>query len=42
MKVLVIVAHPTIEKSVVNRAWLGEFQKNPDITKHEIYKQYTE
>ncbi|MBZ5748890.1 NAD(P)H-dependent oxidoreductase [Metabacillus rhizolycopersici] len=40
MKVLVIVAHPNIEKSVVNRAWLGELEKHPDITIHELYKQY--
>lgn len=40
MKVLVIVAHPTIEKSVVNRTWLGELKKHPAITIHELYKQY--
>jgi putative NADPH-quinone reductase len=40
MKVLVIVAHPNIEGSVVNRTWLEELRKHPDITVHELYKQY--
>ncbi|MBT2734075.1 NAD(P)H-dependent oxidoreductase [Bacillus sp. ISL-7] len=40
MKVLVIVAHPNIEESIMNRTWLGELMKHPNITVHELYKQY--
>jgi putative NADPH-quinone reductase len=40
MKVLVIVAHPNIEESIVNRTWLGELKKHPAVTVHELYKQY--
>ncbi|WP_394236003.1 NAD(P)H-dependent oxidoreductase [Niallia oryzisoli] len=40
MKVLVIVAHPNIEESVVNRTWLEELKKHPNITINELYKEY--
>ncbi|GAA3312898.1 hypothetical protein GCM10020331_001740 [Ectobacillus funiculus] len=40
MKVLVIVAHPNIEESIVNRTWIGELKKHSNITVHELYKQY--
>ncbi|MCG7319316.1 NAD(P)H-dependent oxidoreductase [Brevibacillus laterosporus] len=40
MKVLVIAAHPTIEESVVNRAWIEEAKKHVAITVHELYKEY--
>ncbi|WMT39113.1 NAD(P)H-dependent oxidoreductase [Paenibacillus sp. D2_2] len=40
MNVLVIVSHPSIEESVVNRTWVEELKKYPNITVHELYKQY--
>ncbi|RBW68526.1 NAD(P)H-dependent oxidoreductase [Bacillus taeanensis] len=40
MKVLVIAAHPNIENSTVNRTWIEELRKHPEITVHELYKQY--
>jgi putative NADPH-quinone reductase len=40
MKVLVIVAHPNIEESTVNRIWIKELQKHPEITVHELYNHY--
>lgn len=41
MKTLVILAHPTIETSKVNKRWKQELLKYPDeITVHELYKQY--
>ncbi|MFP3125711.1 NAD(P)H-dependent oxidoreductase [Ectobacillus funiculus] len=40
MKVLVIVAHPNIEGSTVNRTWIKELKKHSEITVHELYKQY--
>lgn len=40
MKVLVIVAHPDIEKSIVNKTWVEELKKYDEITVHELYQQY--
>ncbi|MEC0233833.1 NAD(P)H-dependent oxidoreductase [Paenibacillus kribbensis] len=41
MKTLVILAHPNIEDSRVNRRWKQELSKYPEeITIHEIYKAY--
>ncbi|GAB6254613.1 NAD(P)H-dependent oxidoreductase [Peribacillus sp. N1] len=40
MKVLVIVAHPNIEESIVNRTWLRELKQHPAVTVHELYKEY--
>ncbi|MBT2756295.1 NAD(P)H-dependent oxidoreductase [Mesobacillus foraminis] len=40
MKVLVIVAHPNIEESTMNRTWIKELKKHPEITVNELYKQY--
>lgn len=40
-KILVIVTHPDIHKSVVNKRWLQELQKNTDIvTIHQLHEQY--
>lgn len=37
MKTLVIVAHPDIEKSRINKRWVEELEKYPDeITVHEF------
>lgn len=41
MKTLVILAHPTIEDSKVNKRWKQELLQYPDeITVHELYKKY--
>lgn len=40
MKVLVLVAHPNIGKSTINKTWLEELRKHPDITVNELYKEY--
>ncbi|KEK22645.1 NAD(P)H-dependent oxidoreductase [Bacillus gaemokensis] len=39
MKTLVIVAHPDIEKSQINKRWVEELEKHSDeITVHQLYK----
>ncbi|SFB45474.1 Putative NADPH-quinone reductase (modulator of drug activity B) [Cohnella sp. OV330] len=40
MKTLVIVAHPNLEASNWNKAWVEELKRNGDITVHELYKEY--
>lgn len=41
METLVILAHPDLEASRVNRRWKEELLQYPDdITIHEIYKEY--
>lgn len=40
MKTLVIVVHPNIASSRVNRRWSEELKKHPQITVHELYKEY--
>lgn len=41
MKTLVVIAHPNIEKSRINKRWLEELKKYPeDFTIHELYKEY--
>lgn len=41
MKTLVVVAHPDIETSVINKAWLAELRKYPELyTVHELYNVY--
>lgn len=41
MKTLVIVVHPTIEKSLINKRWMEELNKYPEkYTIHELYKAY--
>ncbi len=43
MKTLVILAHPNIEESKINKRWKQELLHYPDeITIHEIYKEYPE
>ena len=42
-KILVIVTHPDIHKSVVNKRWLQELQKNTDVvTIHQLHERYPE
>ncbi|WP_050184359.1 NAD(P)H-dependent oxidoreductase [Domibacillus robiginosus] len=40
MKALVIVAHPNIENSLVNKAWIEELKKHSNITIHDLYGEY--
>ncbi len=41
MKTLVIVIHPNIEKSVVNKKWIVELTKYPDnYIIHDLHTQY--
>ncbi|WP_152393259.1 NAD(P)H-dependent oxidoreductase [Paenibacillus guangzhouensis] len=41
MKTLVIVTHPNLETSVVNKRWVEELQQYPDkYTVHELHKVY--
>lgn len=41
MKTLVIVAHPNLETSVINKQWIEELQQYPEkYTVHELYKAY--
>lgn len=40
MKILVIAAHPNLEKSRVNRRWLEELRLYPEITVHQLYEAY--
>lgn len=41
MKTLVIVVHPQIEKSVINKRWIDELNKYPEkYTVHELYQAY--
>ncbi|MDK8191494.1 NAD(P)H-dependent oxidoreductase [Paenibacillus sp. UMB7766-LJ446] len=41
MKTLVIVTHPSIQTSVINKRWATELQKYPEkYTVHELYKVY--
>jgi len=38
-KTLIIVAHPSIEKSVINKRWIDELKLYPEqFTIHELYK----
>lgn len=41
MRTLVIVTHPSIETSVINKRWVEELHKYPDkYTVHELHKVY--
>ncbi|MGQ3481552.1 NAD(P)H-dependent oxidoreductase [Paenibacillus sp. TY11] len=41
MKTLVIVTHPSIETSVINKQWVGELKKYPEkYTIHELHTIY--
>ena len=40
-KTLVIVTHPHIDQSVVNKRWVEELEKHPDqFMVHQIYQAY--
>ncbi|ALC83089.1 MULTISPECIES: NAD(P)H-dependent oxidoreductase [Bacillus] len=40
MKTLVIVAHPNLANSVINKALMERLQQEQDITVHDLYAQY--
>lgn len=41
MKTLIIVVHPDIEKSVINKRWIEELRKYPEkYTIHQLYETY--
>jgi len=40
-KTLVVVSHPHINESVLNKRWIEELEKYPDLfTVHQLYKAY--
>ncbi|GGI15799.1 NAD(P)H-dependent oxidoreductase [Gottfriedia solisilvae] len=41
MKTLVIVAHPNLDQSKVNKTWMNRLQQE-DLTIHNLYAQYPE
>lgn len=40
MKSLVILAHPNIEQSRINKAWIQAVQNQSDVTVHKLYDVY--
>ncbi|WP_078382478.1 NAD(P)H-dependent oxidoreductase [Sutcliffiella halmapala] len=40
MKTLVLVAHPNLQESKVNRIWKERLQQEPNITVHDLYEAY--
>lgn len=43
MRILIILAHPTLEKSVVNQAWLKALQASDlQLTVHRLYEVYAD
>lgn len=40
MKTLVIVAHPNLAESRINKRWVEELEKHPEITVHNLYQEY--
>lgn len=41
MKTIIILAHPNIEQSNINRSWIEALGKsNPEVKVHNIYKTY--
>lgn len=43
MKTLIIIAHPDLKSSVINKRWMAELEKYPDkFTIHDLYKAYPE
>lgn len=41
MKTLIVIAHPNLEKSKVNRQWIKEAEKHSSIfTVHKLYEKY--
>lgn len=40
MRTLVIIAHPDLDNSLVNKTWMQELQKYEDVTVHPLYQRY--
>jgi glutathione-regulated potassium-efflux system ancillary protein KefG len=40
MKVLVIVAHPNLSESRINKAWVEAIEEHKEITLHRLYDEY--
>ena len=40
MKTLVIVAHPDLANSRINRTWMNAFQQQEHVTVHDLYAAY--
>ncbi|KUP09482.1 general stress protein [Bacillus coahuilensis p1.1.43] len=40
MKTLVLVAHPNLSQSVMNKAWTERLSSTDHVTVHELYKEY--
>jgi putative NADPH-quinone reductase len=40
MNILVIIVHPNIENSRINKMWKTELETDTTITIHELYKKY--
>ncbi len=41
MKTIIILAHPNIAQSYVNKSWIEALKKtNPEIEVHDLYKKY--
>lgn len=40
MKTLVVLAHPNIETSRINKGWMTRLESEEHITIHNIYKEY--
>lgn len=39
-RILVIVAHPNVAMSQVNRMWIQRIQSYPEVTIHHLYEEY--
>lgn len=43
LKTLIVVAHPNLKDSVINKKWMTEVAKYPDLyTVHSLYQTYTD
>lgn len=40
MKTLVLVVHPNIESSRINKKWKEAVLSEPDVTVHDLYEKY--
>ena len=40
MKTLIVVAHPNLAESRINRAWIEAMRTLPEVTVHLLYKEY--
>lgn len=40
MKTLILVAHPNLQESRINRRWAEAIEKQPEVTVHYLYQAY--